>query len=346
MRIGFFTDDYFPRKDGVGYTIKTWKQKLESRGHEVKVVYPGSSYEPGEGEIPVRSLSNPFYHGHHIGLPLATSKFPEVDVVHCHSPGPVGIMASYYAWRKNIPSVYTYHTPIEDYIPHFLGSEALSQPLKKMYVGLDNRFMNSFDVVTSNTEDIERDVDPEILPVGVDTDFFHPRDPDFLDDMDIERPVVGYSGRISEEKNIEDVLEMAHKFSGSVFIVGEGRHREDLEEMAPGNVYFMDFLPREELPRFLSSLDVFVTASQSDTLCLSALEANACGTPIVAPDLPPFTRTVDERNGLRYKAGDPEDFCARVEECLESSLDPCSKAEEFSVEKTVEKIEEIYRSRI
>ena len=86
MKIGLFTDSYFPRKDGTSYTIETWKEKMEERGHEVHLYYPKSSYEPGENEHPLRSVKNPFYHGHYWPLPDLSSVEEDLDVVHCHSP--------------------------------------------------------------------------------------------------------------------------------------------------------------------------------------------------------------------------------------------------------------------
>ena len=46
MRIGFFSDSYFPEIDGVTYTLKSWKKELEGRGHEVYIIYPNGDYEP------------------------------------------------------------------------------------------------------------------------------------------------------------------------------------------------------------------------------------------------------------------------------------------------------------
>jgi len=54
MNIGFFTDSYFPGIDGVTYTIRAWRDRLEDRGHEVYVVYPASSHEPDDERFPCR----------------------------------------------------------------------------------------------------------------------------------------------------------------------------------------------------------------------------------------------------------------------------------------------------
>jgi len=43
MKIGFFTESYFPKFDGVTYTLKAWKERLEERGHEVYIIFPYKS---------------------------------------------------------------------------------------------------------------------------------------------------------------------------------------------------------------------------------------------------------------------------------------------------------------
>jgi len=87
------------------------------------------------------------------------------------------------------------------------------------------------------------------------------------------------------------------KLTEVFLIVGEGPQKEQLVEDAPENVKFMEFLDREKLPEFYSGIDLFITASTGDTLGLSPLEANACGTPVVAPNVYPFNNTMKSQNG-------------------------------------------------
>ncbi|MFB6213818.1 MAG: glycosyltransferase [Candidatus Nanohaloarchaea archaeon] len=344
MRIGFFSGVYFPRKDGACYTVKSWKQELESRGHDVYVIYPGvDEYEPGENEIPVASMPDPWYEGHRWPLPLGTRKFPELDVVHCHSPGLLGLMGRYYAWRKDIPSIFTFHTPLEEYAEGFFKSKALSRLLGKIFVEIDERYLRTFDRVTSNTGELrDRDVDALEVPAGVDTGFFYARVDSFLDETGCQRPFAGYSGRLSEEKNIEHILEMAEGFEGTVFVVGNGRQEDELKEISGENVVFMDYLPRENLPEFYSGLDVFVHASDADTFSLTSMEANACGTPVVAPDVRPFTAVINGESGELYSFGDTADFRRKVEKALEKNYDTRGSAMRYSVDSSIDRLEDIY----
>lgn len=340
MRIGFFADSYFPRKDGQVYTVKSWKQRLEDRGHDVYVFYPGSPHEPVKGEIPVRSVKNLFYK-HYIGLPTGTGKIPELDMVHCHSPGPVGLMGKYHAWRKDLPTAYTFHTPLEEYIPQLLKVDILSKPVEKLYKMFETRFLRRFDFVTSNTDEIPRDIEFEKLPVGIDMKFFNKIETSFIDEMDIERPVAGYCGRLSEEKKIGDLIEFFEDVDGTLIVAGEGRDEKRLRENAPDNVIFKEFIDREKLPEFYSGLDVFVTGSESDTLSLTTLEASACGTPVLTPDVHPFTETITD-NGERFRPGDEKDFRKKFRQVTGKEYDTRGPVERFSMEKSLNKLVELY----
>jgi len=345
LKIGFFTDSYFPEFDGVTYTLKLWKERLEERGHDAFIIYPGSErYDPEEREIPVRSVPNPFYRGYNIGVPLGYSKVPEgLDIVHCHGPGLVGRLGRRYAAKKELPKVYTHHTPVEEYLQQAVRSKRLADLIARLYVPIENRFLSKFDVVTCSTERMNRSVEAKELTVGVNMDFFEPREDSFVEEMDIERPVVGYSGRISAEKNVDHVCEFAEEFEGSVVIVGEGPDRPRVERTAGENVEVMDFLDRERLPEFYSGIDVFVTASTGDTLGLSTLEANACGTPVVAADVEPFNQTIKNGNGERFELGDTGDMERMVEKALGNSHHTREAAEEHCVQETIDTLEEIYQ---
>lgn len=340
MRIGFFADSYFPRRDGQVYTVKTWKKKLEKRGHEVYVIYPGSDYEPDEREIPVRSVKNPLYK-HYIGLPTSYSSIPELDIIHCHSPGPIGLMGKRFADKKDISKAYTFHTPLEEYIPQVAKLDSLTEILQRIYIGFETRLLQKFDLVTSNTDEIPRDVEFEKLPVGIDMDFFQKTESSFVEDMNVNKPVAGYCGRLSEEKKLGEIIEFFNGIEGTLIIAGEGRDEERLRKKASDNVVFKDFIDRDKLPEFYTGIDVFVTGSESDTLSLTTLEASACGTPSLTPDVHPFTETING-NGERFEPGSVEDFGEKFRKVTSTDYDTREEVRPYSMEKSLDKLIELY----
>ena len=341
MHIGFFTDSYFPGIDGVTYTIKSWRERLEARGHEVSIIYPDSSHEPGPHEYPVPSLPNPLYTPYRLPIGRRLSTLPDLDIVHCHGPATTGLLGRRYAAKHDLRSVYTHHTPIEEYLIRALRFDGLAQVVGQGYVAYETRFLRSFDCVTASTSKIRRDVDHRKLPVGIELETFTPRSDSLVEDS---RPIVGYSGRMTIKKNIDEILHVAAETPDCRYVlVGEGPARPALERQALDNVEFRDFLPREQLPTFYSSLDVFVTASTCDTLGLSTLEANACGTPVAAANVQPFRETIGPENGARFEYGDLDEMQAAIENCLSTDRETRAAVERFAIDRTIDDLEAIYR---
>lgn len=340
MKIGFFTDDYFPRKDGCSYTIKTWKEELEERGHEVHVYYPKGNYEPGENEHDIGAVGNPFYYGHNIPRPVF--RLPDLDIVHVHSQGPIGISATLLAKINGTPTLFTHHTLLEDFFEQFpLG--VLTEPVSGFYISAENFFLKLFDEVTANNAQVNRKTDYNIVPAGIDTGFFQPVETSFISDLfENEKPIVGYSGRLSEEKNIEEIIDYTEGLDVNVLICGNGRNSKKLKRRAHENVKFIDFVDREKLPELLSGLDVYITASHSDTLNLSSLEANACGTPVLAPYVNPFKWTIEEEGGELYR--DLGEFREKLQQLINSDRDTRTNSERFSVETSIDKLEQLYQN--
>ncbi len=78
------------------------------------------------------------------------------------------------------------------------------------------------------------------------------------------------------------------------------------------DVRFLGFLERDELAAFYSALDVFAFPSPVETQGLVALEANACGTPVVGANAGALSNTiVAGETGYHFESGDIEGIRAR-----------------------------------
>jgi glycosyltransferase involved in cell wall biosynthesis len=112
---------------------------------------------------------------------------------------------------------------------------------------------------------------------------------------------------------------------------------------------FLGFLDREELAAFYSALDAFAFPSPVETQGLVALEANACGTPVVGANAGALANTIEDgETGYHYESGNVEDFRAAIERTLaerEELQETClARREASSVEHAVEKLQDVYDS--
>jgi 1,2-diacylglycerol 3-alpha-glucosyltransferase len=162
-----------------------------------------------------------------------------------------------------------------------------------------------------------------VVPNGIDTERFQPVDgDDFRERYDLEGTLVGYTGRHGYEKRLADVIAATDGMrDATVVFGGDGPAREDLERRArDANVdaRFLGFLDRDELPAFYSALDVFAFPSPVETQGLVALEANACGTPVVGVDAGALADTIqDGETGYQYQPEDIDGFRAAIERALD-----------------------------
>src|SRR5690606_18769894 len=113
-------------------------------------------------------------------------------------------------------------------------------------------------------------------PRGVDIDLFKPCGRDYLP---YPRPILVYAGRVAVEKNLTAFLDL--DLPGTKVIVGDGPSASALSARYSA-AKFLGYRFGVELARALSSADVFVFPSRTDTFGLVMLEAMACGTPVAA----------------------------------------------------------------
>jgi glycosyltransferase involved in cell wall biosynthesis len=74
-------------------------------------------------------------------------------------------------------------------------------------------------------------------------------------------------------------------------IAGEGLEQRRLKDLAESldisnSVKFVGFIPNDELPEYLNTMDVYVSTSLSDAgIAASTAEAMACGLPVIVTDV-------------------------------------------------------------
>ncbi len=140
-------------------------------------------------------------------------------------------------------------------------------------------------------------------------------------------PLIGYFGRLKKYKSIDHLLlalpDVLQRVPGlRVMIVGEGDDRPRLETLCremnlAGHVQFTGFVDERTKVELLQKMWVKVTTSSKEGWGLTVLEANACGTPVVASNVPGLRDAVrDNETGLLYRYGDLGDLAAKILEVV------------------------------
>lgn len=323
MRIGYFTDTFLPRIDGVVSTVHEHSQTLSSKGHKVIIyapTYPNVNKDENlNGVIIKRQPSIPFpaYKGTRIPFPKTLDIYKSIyklnpDIIHIHTPGPIGLMGILLAKVLKKPLIGTYHTLFSEALVYaspnaFFKQLGIKVPDKKLFevqkVDLFfkkitwqtvNKIYSNCDLVIAPSlpikdllikQGFKKNI--EVLPSGIDGRIFTP-------DRIYKKSgfKILHVGRISYEKNV-DVILKAFKIildllpTTKLIIAGDGPALNDIKDLSYKldiykNIEFTGFIDRGNLPKLYKEADVFVTASTMETLGLVVLEAMSCGLPVVA----------------------------------------------------------------
>jgi glycosyltransferase involved in cell wall biosynthesis len=365
--VAAFTDTYHPTVNGVTYTVDAWRQRWAARGGRMSVVYPGSdTYDPGPDEHPAWSVPFPFYKDFRIGLPRIPAAVESADVVHAHTPFLLGLAARRLANRQDLPLVASYHTPTAEYADYLAsgplasGVEACARRYERWYLRRADAVVVPSDPARDHLRELGVDAGVEVVPNGIDTDTFEPvpdaEAADFRERYGLPAtgPLVGYTGRHGFEKELTAIppaLSRANVDPEPTLVVGgDGPAREAFERSATDHgvdARFLGFLPREDLPALYTVLDAFLFPSPVETQGLVALEANACGTPVVGVDAGALAETVEDgATGHHFRADDVEDFADAIERTLterETLRSNClDRRERHSLDRAMDVLESCY----
>lgn len=207
-----------------------------------------------------------------------------------------------------------------------------------------------------------------ILP-GVDHEMFFPGDRDAARaELGLkDEAVLLYVGRVQPLKGLELGLrataEVAKRLDRPVrFLIVGGpsgpagiREMERLEELTDGlgigdNVLFAGPQAHRRLPVFYRAADVALVVSHSESFGLVALEAAACGTPVVSTSVGGLSHIVKEGvSGFLIDRRDPVLFAQRLEPLLQDqrlrhsfSLAAQQAAKDFSWSEATQSLLELY----
>ena len=380
MRIGLFTDTYFPQVSGVATSIRTLKTELEKQGHAVFIFTTTDKdvnrYE--DWQI-IRIPSVPFfafkdrrfaYRGFTKALEIA--KQYQLDIIHTQTEFSLGLLGIWIARELKIPVIHTYHTQYEDYV-HYIAKGMLIRPSMVKY--LVRGFLHDVDGVICPSE-IVRDllskykvkVEKRVIPTGIELAKFER--PEIKEEnltalrsklgiKEDEKMLLSLS-RISYEKNIQAVLDafvevLKEEDKVKLVVAGDGPYLDSLKEQAvklqiQDQVIFTGMIAPSETALYYKAADFFISASTSETQGLTYLESLASGTPVIAHGNPYLDNLINDKMFGTLYYGE-QDLAGAILEALIATPDMdeqklADKLYEISAENFGKRVHEFYLDAI
>jgi alpha-1,6-mannosyltransferase len=238
------------------------------------------------------------------------------DLLEVGDPYHVAWLALRSARDRGVPAVAFCHSDLIALAGTLLGTRArgaAARYLARLYAGFDLVLAPSASVAEHLASAGIGNV--EIQPLGVDLETLSPRarEPAIRHSLGIPRTarLLVYAGRMSSEKRIRDLLTAAELLGPSYHLLLVGCSRVSRRG---GNVTTLEYQRNhQELARILASCDAFVHAGDQETFGLVALEAMACGLPVVAARAGALVELVDETVGATFRPRHPADLAHEVQ---------------------------------
>jgi 1,2-diacylglycerol 3-alpha-glucosyltransferase len=380
LRIYFYTDTFLPAVDGVVTSMLGFKKELERRGHEVYIVTPGDSE--------TKKLA--MMHDHIILVPgLKFRRYPQyrfalmpfiaamkndlnnADIIHLQTPFFMGIYGLLLSKMSRIPAVGSFHTLFtsSNVIREYASASRLANNVLVRYAWPYARFFyNKCTSVIAPSASIDGLLKRQqihnvsIVPNGIDTERFNPK----VSGRRVRARLLGrsrdklvlYVGRLSTEKNVETLIRAAHILRGKPIrfaIVGTGPAMKKYVRMAAryeldSKVRFIGFVPDKELPQYYAAADLFCMPSTFETQGIVALEAMACGKPVVGADYMALKELIrNGRNGEKFMPRNSRDCARKIEKVINNMSSykmMVSTADQYSVKKTTDRLLDVYERAI
>ncbi len=220
--------------------------------------------------------------------------------------------------------------PVLTIVPHLFGTTAYKEvalPLA-LYVNFMESFIPGvyrncpFVAISESTKkDLARRGIPveniSVVPCGIDTDLYSPGKP---------VPQQGaflYVGRLKKYKGVQFILAALALLRDAgkdyrLVVLGSGDYEKELKKTAlrlniNNAVTFEGFVPQERKLHWLRKAWAAVFASEKEGWGLTVIEANACGTPVIASNSDGLRDSVqDGRTGILVPHGNVEELAAQM----------------------------------
>lgn len=337
MKIAIFSDTFYPNLGGLEDSTAILAKALGEDGHVVDLYVPSFSpsdfFRRG---LPLAEIDlGPKVQVHRLfSLPLPSwllsARLPvptlagyrllkknRPDIIHTQTIFSAGLEALWASSLLKIPLVGTNHSIISEFCVYFPFAQKF---FINFFVWYETWYYNHCIVFTAPSRVALQAMQKNGIKQSgifisniIDTDNFQPQVSVDKEKLKEEfglssRPVVSFAGRFVIEKKVEILLRAILLVRGQVprvvlALAGFGSERDNWEKLIrdlglQDNVKFVGALDKPQLAKLFQASDVFAIASSIESQGMVALQAMACGLPVVGVNGRALPEYVNEENGF------------------------------------------------
>ena len=371
MKILIVIDQYDGANNGTTISARRFVANLKKRGHEVRVISTGKEEEGkySVDKIKLVPIVNKIVTSQGMEFAKADEeKLKEAikwaEVVHFYMPFWLSIKGMKIAKEMNKPMTSAFHVQPEN-ITYTIGLGKKEKVNDTIYTIFKKVFFDEFNHIHCPSKFIADELKKHgykaklhVISNGIEPDWVYKKSekPEELKD----KIVLTMVGRLSGEKRQDVLIEAVKqtKYADKIHLIfaGKGPKQKSYEKLGETlkNKPIFKFCKKEQLQEILAYTDLYIHTSDAEIEAISCIEAIATGlVPLIAKSDKSATSqfALDERS--TFEAGNSKQLAEKIEYWLDNKKERekmekeyAKNAQKYSIEKSMEQIEEMFREEI
>ena len=365
-------DTYHPKVDGTMIFMNEFIKRTKN-DFDLHLLVPDLGEKKGE-RVTYLNISKRFAVSGYPTIKLSLKNLNRIkkeikaaDIVFIQGPALASYLSIFFGKRYKKRTVFYTHTLawelFEKFLPHLLSRISFNL-IKRISVFFYNRCDEIFVPYHELRDYLKKQgvkTKINVARLGVDIEKFSPaKDKKSYKkklEIDPEKKVIGYVGRISKEKNITLLLKafghLKERNDVYLLVVGDGPEDQIKEFKNTENCMITGFVNNVE--QYLKAMDVFVMPSLTETTSLATLEAMSCGIPVIVTKVG-FIKSyvIKNYNGIFFPRNDAKMLAMKISKLLdhEETRTKLGKnarktvAYSFSWERSINRIKRLLKNNV
>jgi len=287
---------------GIAQHVNGLSQFLTNQNRKVDIISSSNTFT-----IPVKGLRNPSFM---LSSFLKTRSIKGNDIVHAHN------IPSYLAMKK---------APGKKVLSlHGIYSQQITEIHGKIYSNISKNYegkaLKSADVITAVSKEAcdyysKDGFDVIHVPNAIDLDNFPKKAT-----RKFENQII-YAGRLSKEKGIDTLLDVAEHLPAeyNLLIAGIGPEEEKVRSVASSktNVHYLGYQSKQNTISLIRGSDLLIQPSIMEGISSTLLEAMGCGTCILASNVGGNVEIIEnDKTGVLIEPNNAEKLLEKISDLL------------------------------
>jgi len=289
---------------GISQHIQGFTKFLKKYGHEVEIISSENTFT-----VPIKGLKNPSF----MISSFLKSKFKKnQDIVHAHN-----IPSALAMKNSSGKKILTIHGIFSEQIDQLHGT--ITGKISKKYEKDALTWADAITVISKESFDYYTSLGYKVfqVPNAIDISSISSKE-----DRRYDKQII-FAGRLSKEKGIDHLIEIAKKLSFDVnlIILGTGPEESKVQNFVKTqkNIHFLGYQTKENTLSLIRGSDILIQPSSKEGISSTILESMACKTVVIASKVGGNKELIKNNfNGFLFEFNAIESMVDKIETLFEN----------------------------